>query len=424
MRAGQAALAAWLAAGMHACLAQPQSAGATTESLELSGSVRAGLWSSSRELDDDRDLAPAALWLKAGARVSESLRLQGEGYVSRQDMASRRPDNSRSVLREAYADAVRDALDLRIGKQIIAWGRADRFNPTDNLTPRDFTLLVADDDDQRIGAAAIKADYRAGTLTYTAAWLARFDSNTVPLGRLPPGVSLARVPVAGEHRQVAFKIDQTGSAIDWSLSYFNGFDLNPDVSPLALGAAGGTLALRNNRIRVLGFDAASAIGRTGLRAETAYIRTEDREGRNPFVKNANLYTVLGAERVFGESLSVTAQYLTRLVERFHGAEEIADPALRELALVQAALSNQLDRTNRAVAWRVSRRWLHQTLDTEASAVYSIGRHDYALRLKLRYAIDDQWSIAGGGDRFRGRAHTTYGRLRDNSAAYVQLKYSF
>ena len=36
-------------------------------------------------------------------------------------------------------------------------GRADRINPTDNLTPRDFTLLVPDDEDQRFGTAAIRA---------------------------------------------------------------------------------------------------------------------------------------------------------------------------------------------------------------------------------------------------------------------------
>jgi len=44
-------------------------------------------------------------------------------------------------LREAYIDAYLGPLDLRLGRQIIAWGRADLLNPTDNLTPRNMMVL-------------------------------------------------------------------------------------------------------------------------------------------------------------------------------------------------------------------------------------------------------------------------------------------
>ncbi len=43
---------------------------------------------------------------------------------------------------EAYAELysfVFDKLDFRIGKQRIAWGTADKINPTDNLNPDDFS---------------------------------------------------------------------------------------------------------------------------------------------------------------------------------------------------------------------------------------------------------------------------------------------
>jgi hypothetical protein len=44
-------------------------------------------------------------------------------------------------LREAYVEVYRflfDQLDIKIGRQQIAWGTADRFNPTDNLNPSDL----------------------------------------------------------------------------------------------------------------------------------------------------------------------------------------------------------------------------------------------------------------------------------------------
>jgi len=44
-------------------------------------------------------------------------------------------------IREAYVDFkgfIFDNLDLRIGRQRIAWGTADKLNPTDNLNPDDL----------------------------------------------------------------------------------------------------------------------------------------------------------------------------------------------------------------------------------------------------------------------------------------------
>ncbi len=40
-------------------------------------------------------------------------------------------------LREAYVNAYVGPLDVRLGEQIIVWGRADGINPTNNLTPQD-----------------------------------------------------------------------------------------------------------------------------------------------------------------------------------------------------------------------------------------------------------------------------------------------
>src|SRR5712691_651195 len=423
MKSGRLGVLAWLMAGSQACIADPEAA-RLPDVIQLSGSVRAGYWSSSRDLDQDANLTNGATRIKATSEPLDNYRLYAEGYVSRQDLFSSRTNNTKNVLREGYLDTTRGTIDLKLGKQIIAWGRADRFNPTDNLTPRDFTLLAVEDDDQRIGTPSIKADYRLGTLSITPVWLLDFQGNTVPIGQLAPGVSLLRVPVEGKYRQGAFKIDQTGKAIDWSVSYYAGFDLNPDVSPALLSPTAVAVALSNHRIKVIGFDAATTVGRLGLRAETAYTKTEDSDGRDPFIKNSNLYTVLGAERLFRETLAVNLQYLSRVVMNFHRVDEIPDASLRALASTEATISNQTHRYNHGIALRVSERWLYQTLETEAAYVYTFGQHDHVLRLKVRYAISDRWEAALGSDLFRGSPDTFYGRLRDNSTYFAQLKVSF
>jgi hypothetical protein len=61
-------------------------------------------------------------------------------------------------LREAYVDLygfLFDNLDLRIGRQRIAWGTADKLNPTDNLNPDDLEDIW--DFGRHLGSDGLKA---------------------------------------------------------------------------------------------------------------------------------------------------------------------------------------------------------------------------------------------------------------------------
>ncbi len=60
-------------------------------------------------------------------------------------------------LEEYYAEFNFSSFDLRIGKQIFSWGKADAFNPTDNLNPRDYIDLFVEE--EKIGVPAINLLY-------------------------------------------------------------------------------------------------------------------------------------------------------------------------------------------------------------------------------------------------------------------------
>ncbi|MGC2048134.1 MAG: hypothetical protein WA635_05945, partial [Gallionella sp.] len=132
---------------------------------ELNGSVRVGYFSSSRKLDEQTDLATGSVWLSADQNFGEDTSLFAQGWI-RNDESFKASGASNKLL-EAYLNFSSENTDYRIGKQIIVWGRADRLNPTDNLTPRDFTLLTPEDDDQRAGTLAAKMTYhsQANSLT-------------------------------------------------------------------------------------------------------------------------------------------------------------------------------------------------------------------------------------------------------------------
>jgi uncharacterized protein DUF1302 len=388
----------------------------------LSGSARAGYWSSSRTRDDREHFATAALWLKAAPRLAEKAALLVEGWVMNQDLFHE--DATGGRWREAYIDLGLGPFDVRLGKQIVAWGRADRVNPTDVVSPRDFTLLVPDDDDQRFGVAALKATYYAGTVSVTGLWLAEFEPHVTPIPRPDaPFTTRERVP-ADPVAQWAVKLDHTGGGFDWSLSYFDGFDPFPDLGIDRVTPAGVELILRHHRIRVVGADAATTVGRYGLRGEAAYTFTEDPAGDNPQVKNPFFFMVVGGDRTVAEHLNINLQYIFRYVVHFRSPVDISNPVERGVATQQAVASNQLDRIQHGAAVRISHRWLNDTLEGEVASILSLTRLDYVLRPKLTYALTDRLKGVVGADVFRGPPRSFLGNLRENTTVYAELRWSF
>jgi hypothetical protein len=386
----------------------------------ITGSLRGSWWSGSRTLDDEDSLPGAALWLKAEPRLGESIGALVEGWTRDDDL----PESGRrkSKVREAYASASADAVDIRLGRQIIVWGRADQINPTDNLTPRDFTLLVPETGDDRLGTLAALGAYQRDEYSLSAIWLPRFRPNVVP-APLPPGVSL-REEIPDDATQFAVKLERSGAGgADWSLSWFSGFDLNPTLGTDPQATAAGLVA-RHPRIRVAGADFAIPIGRFGLRGEAAYTWTEDRDGADPLEKNPFFFGVFGVERTFLAYLNINVQYYVYSVRHYQDPRSLTDPQIRQLAVSQAILNHQLDRREHGVAFRVANKWWNETLEAEAAVLASFEGKDYAIKPKLIYAFNDGLTGTLGADLLHGSEDALFGRLRKNSLVYGELRYSW
>ena len=389
------------------------------QSLGVSGSARGSYWSSSMSLDGRNDLTGGALWLKAEPKLNGNASVIVEGWVRNDDTLH--GGGSQGKLRESYLNLSIGDVDFRIGKQIIVWGRADKLNPTDNLTPRDYTLLVPEDDDQRIGAYAAKATYNFTDWSLTGIWLPEFRQNIVPLPH-QAGVSFSENIPQGQGGGI--KVEQAGKTIDWSLSYFDGIDMNADLSFGSVNGNGLNLQMDHHRIRVLGADAATVVGKYGLRAEVAYTRTEDADGTNTFVKNPFIYLVAGGDRTFFEYLNVNLQYYARQVSNYQSPEVEPNPQLRAVAIQEAVISNQFDRFQNGISLRISNKWMNETLEGEVAGITSFTRQEYVVRPKLVYSFSDLWKGTLGANLFRGDGNTFYGRLRDNSNIFTEIRYSF
>lgn len=168
------------------------------------------------------------------------------------------------TLWEAFGDVygfLFEDLDIRVGRQRIAWGRADRLNPTDNLNPNDFSDLVHFT--EMAPSWAVKGTWYAGSGRLTGVWLPGLTPVLLPrngaglfLGEAGAYEDEFRLPDRTPRNSMfAFRWDGSVGKWDYSVSYFNGFDdlpvatrlvVNPPLPP--------RVELEFPRMQVLGAD--------------------------------------------------------------------------------------------------------------------------------------------------------------------------
>jgi hypothetical protein len=385
----------------------------------LSGALRLDYYRSSKSLDDQTDFLGGTTQLKMLPTLNKSLDGKIEARLGNPDVGG--DGATHSKLLEGYATAHFDNADLRVGRQIIAWGRADGINPTDNLTPHDYTVMLPFEDDQRFGATALKLDWYLSTEhTLTFFTTPFFEPSKFPF---PPGMRVRETRPASTlaNSEAAVKFNKTGDGMDWSVSYFHGYSLLPEIHPLP---ASPTLELRYPEIDVLGADLARNFGRYGARAEIAYIQTQDRRGQDPVAVNPYWYAVAGVDRTFLDNLNVNLQLVGRWVHQYTDPSTIADPAARAATTANAINFGLPKRANYGMSTRIGKKWFNDTLEAELLAFINFGRGNSYLRPFVTYAFTDHTKATLGADLYRGPDGTSFGQLKRNQGVFSELRYSF
>lgn len=387
----------------------------------VGGHIRFDYYTASKRLDDNHSLPGLTFQPKMLPKFGAWGDAKIEARITDEDLGDKRKTTGR--LLEGYTNLYFGSVDLRIGKQNILWGRADALNPTDNLTPKDFTLLSAkDEEERRIGTVAMKANYYQGSYTLSLIWLPIFNPITIPLGP-PPGFQLTedkRSQGKWSDQGFAVKLDQTGGEIDWSVSYYYGLDIFPVGRPLSATQT----ELIHNRLHVFGADFARTLGRFGVRGEAAYVHTQDPTGTNPVIKNPYVYYVLGADHDLTEDLNINLQAYQRIIVNWHDLFEIQDPTLRNAAVLNEIFNQQLDRVQEGLTGRIKATWLNKTLEGELLGVWNANRSDFFVRPSMAYAFTDVWKGFVGWDVFNGRRQSFYGFFQPMSSFFMELRATF
>lgn len=155
-------------------------------------------------------------------------------------------DTLEAGLKELYMDLYFDALDLRIGRQQIIWGKADGVFITDVVSPKDLSDFVLPDFDEiRLGVTALKADLFLDAFDLELVWVPLFTPSVQPRGAwsvsmpLPEGASVNEesLPAASlENGEIFVKLSWMGSLVDLELMGASMWDDLPVPHMTGMGA--------------------------------------------------------------------------------------------------------------------------------------------------------------------------------------------
>jgi hypothetical protein len=384
---------------------------------QLDGKLQTGIWSSNRSLDNHEIIFPATVALKGKANLSDDIALVADGRMG--DTAYFAGEKN-AVAREFYLDYRQNDWDVRLGKQILPWGRADRINPTDSLTSRDYRWLAPEEEDSRFGNTGIRYNYHLSDYTLTGVWLPSMSTTRIPLGT--PYQSFVEIKQPNNLDNFAIKLDYTGAAIDAALSFYSGVDTSPTLESNPSIAK--PYALLNRRIQRYGGDMAYGMGTYTLRAEVAYTQTGKTDNEFSGKKYNYVQSVMGIEKQFANSMNINLQVVWQSALDWHGAGYWQSPIQQQLTVFEQIINQQPTENYFGVAYRASKKYFNDTLELEISGLGLSQNQGLMTRPRVRYQISDEWTVAVGGDYYDGQTNSIFGRLKGNNTMFIETNYNF
>ena len=334
-------------------------------------------------------------------------------------------------LREAYVDAFIGRFDFRIGQQIVVWGRADGYNPTNNITPQNMLVRSPDEDDRRVGNFLIRSSLNLHPLRMELLWMPAYSASVLPtqIIPLPPDVTLRDMdPISAdfENSSFAIKANLEFPVFDGSISYYHGYAPLPGIHGESEGVSVITKP-KPYRMDVLGFDFSTTLGATGFRGEFAYRNPEGDYEHQPHIINPDLQTVLGIDKTWGD-FNLILQYIGRYVFDFSELVIPSSPVdLPEYELNQKnrMIAGQQEELIHSASFRPSWTLFHETMTVELAGLYNFTTEELLLRPKLTYDIADALTVSAGGEIYSGPDETLYGTIDEAlSAAFIEIRASF
>ena len=331
-------------------------------------------------------------------------------------------------LKEAYLDWKGEMLALRVGRQIVSWGKADDIQITDVISPKDEASFIASDyNESRLGIDAVRLSLLTEKMQVDAFFIPFFTPSILPLAKGNPlksaifsDVDGIRIYAPEDYRDLerpnkhisnseyAFRASAYTSFADVSLYYFYGWDdipffrYRPNMVIYNSTASDDRdiyddifeidISGKYKRMMMVGFDAAIPAGEFVIRLEEAYFpkrhfqTTAEYQMQSQFsgknvktsLQKHQLVSLAGLDWAPSGGWTLTAQYIADIV--FDHEENIERKGFEH----QVTLS-------------VEKTLLNETLTLMASGALDLRDFSSAMELEADYKLTDAITLSIIGD---------------------------
>jgi hypothetical protein len=347
--------------------------------------------------------------------------LSGYGWQDAAYAINGRNDYTDEVLEEYESEAelseawlqgrLNSRTDLKLGRQIVVWGKSDNIRVTDVLNPLDNREPgMVDIEDLRLPLATGRLDYYVGDWGVSAMAIPEIRFNKNP----PYGSDFYPYPAQQPDEAVP---GDGGDSTEYALAangIFSGWDLSLywaqlyNDTPHLVTTSGGP-ELQHNRLTMLGFATNVAIENWLLKAEAARFSGFEYDAL-PGETFSRIDSLLGVEYSGFSETTLTLEVANRHLPDY---DKALQPEGVEEDEWQSALRYQGD-------------FMHDRLHLLA-LLSAFGRNlneGGFGRYSLQYDLADALSLTGGIVDYSSGDKVPFNAIGDNDRLFLDLKYSF
>ena len=322
-------------------------------------------------------------------------------------------------MREVYLEGSPfGSLDVKFGKQIVAWGVANSLRVVDVLNPTDSREFgMTDLEDVRLPIAMTKLDYYLGDLKLEAVVVHEIKFNkAAPFGSdfNPAPIQLTEVipESSTENTEFGLAIIGTFSGWDASLHWAQYYDDTAHFKTFVPGVgAVPTLELRHSRLTMAGATLSIPSGNFLWKAEAAKL-----QGMEFALVNDKTFSrtdvLVGTEYSGWSDTSLTLEFGVQHLNDFdEKLEESPDSELEDrIATTFSFMQDYLNQT------------LH--LNMVGMMIGKSGMDGGINRMSLKYDVMDALSVSGGVMVYQTGDNAYFKSLNDNDRLFFDVRYSF
>ena len=328
--------------------------------------------------------------------------------------------------------------EVKLGKQIHAWGAVDGNNPTDNLNPYDFYYMFLPGADRKIGTLSASMKYYWNDWQLEVVVIPEHEPNRYPFGEddFPiamddPGYFLTAGETMAEY---GMRVQTTMGNSDISLSYFSGRDRGFSLIGYNYYIDWAAPVLTYRKTNIIGIDIVTFFGDLTGRTEVGYFNTNNDHTTDIITFNDAAYVQFASQLEYTTTNDITLmiQLIGNDVLEVNGStyayDENGNPtelaAMNEDELQQGMGTPFAMFTDLGMFVSATGNYLDNALEIRLNSFMDLKDKQSMLGGGFSYSPVDNLKLELSITKFMGEEGTQFNEMEDFSHLSLGVKYSF